>query len=252
MPMIIGEDKIKDIYVGDNKIAKIYKSNELVYTSKIKKPSRLPEGYTEVEYIEINSTGSVLDLTDRSIRSNAKFHGVFSISNEYEYSSYLLNSGILSCTKYNTSYIILGISSDTDIRAQCGTTSNIVLLEYSDLERPVIFTFALDLTLSTKHLYLSYGDQISEEYKSEKAVWGNTLTRSIRLGKPDSSISSGNAAEGCRIHYLKSECTTSGSNYNWELIPCIQDSDGQVGMYDIKNKKSFLASSVYFTAGPAV
>ncbi len=46
----IGAQDITGLYVGETKIEKAYLGEELVFSAE-KKPSRLPEGYTEVEYI---------------------------------------------------------------------------------------------------------------------------------------------------------------------------------------------------------
>ena len=45
----LGETGVSALYLGDAKIKKVYLGSELVFEEK--KPSRLPAGYTEVEYI---------------------------------------------------------------------------------------------------------------------------------------------------------------------------------------------------------
>lgn len=58
MSVFIGDDKIKSIFVGEQKIVKGYVGSNLVY-QKASKPSRLPAGYTEVEYIIGGSSDNV-------------------------------------------------------------------------------------------------------------------------------------------------------------------------------------------------
>lgn len=51
----IGAQDITGLYVGETKIEKAYLGEELVFSAE-KKPSRLPEGYTEVEYISLDNS----------------------------------------------------------------------------------------------------------------------------------------------------------------------------------------------------
>lgn len=240
MPLIIGEDKIKSIYVGDKKIAKVYKGSDLVYTAE-KKPSRLPDGYTEVKYIEIISSSSKLNFTNKSIRSNSLFTCNFSISQKPSTGSYVLN-----CYISSSSYIQLYVSNSLSIGGYCGNGSSNEAY-YSNATLGTIYTFKIDLTTSSnKKVY------INDKYSP--AVWSNTsYSKYLNIG----ANSSTGSLIGGRIYHMQASCSTytEGNAYypyfNWELVPCVHD-DGRVGLYDITNNTPFLASATYFSAGPEV
>ena len=47
-----GVRQIAGLYAGETKITKAYWGEDLIFG--VEKPSRLPEGYTELEYVEFN------------------------------------------------------------------------------------------------------------------------------------------------------------------------------------------------------
>ena len=207
-----------------------------------KKPSRLPAGYTEVEYIETTSENATLPLTYKAIRSNSKFEGTFGATEKPSATRYLLK-----CTISTTSYIDLRISSSGMVTGYCGYASNNNYASNKFYSFPNTFTFKIDLTGSLKKVYLNSS--------SGTAVWSNTSYNNyLTLGKTGSSSK---ALVGMRVYSMKASCSTysaGDSNYpyfNWELIPCMTD-DGKIGLYDVTNDTSFLASATYWSAGPAV
>lgn len=255
MPLIIGEDKIKSIYVGDNKIAKAYKGNDLVYTAETKKPSRLPDGYTEIEYLEIANSAAKLPLTNKSIRSESVVDGIVGLSDTAIWDAY--RSYILGCYISSSSYAAMKISQVyyngeyfPNIVLYCGKSTNNVSNPYFPV--PFKTDFKIDLSNSSSKT-IQIGDN------SAKAVWTNTSqSYFITLGNYNKDYND-YAGVGGRIYYLKASNSywnnPSSVNYkyfNYELVPCIT-SDGKIGMYDLTNNESFLTeNTMYFKAGPKI
>lgn len=72
----IGAQDITGLYIGEAKIGKAYIGENLVF-SAAKKPSRLPEGYTELEYVSTN--GKQIILTDISPTVNTEIDADISV-----------------------------------------------------------------------------------------------------------------------------------------------------------------------------
>lgn len=228
-------------FAGDYGVANEFASRILALQGK--KPSRLPDGYTEVEYIEITYESSALPLTNRAIRSNSYFEGQFGATQIPTANRYLLN-----CLVSSTSYIQLVRLKSGNITGYCGYGSNSNFAGVSTTSPKFTFTFKLDLkTSSAKKVYVnSY---------SGTAVWSNTsYSTYLTIGQ---DVTSRKALIGGRVYHMQASCSTyiaGNANYpyfNWELVPCVRD-DGRIGMYDLTNNTAFLASATYFSAGPEV
>lgn len=63
----LGEQNVKGLYLGEQEIKKAYLGDELVFS--VANPSRLPDGYTEVQYIE-TSTYTNIPVKGVSVKNN--------------------------------------------------------------------------------------------------------------------------------------------------------------------------------------
>lgn len=238
----IGEHGAVGLYAGEAKIQKAYLGEELVFSAE-KKPSRLPEGYTEIEYITIESASSYIEIAT-AIRSNSKLEFRGELVQLPSTTGFIFNY-----VPSGNNRLFLNVSSASYLTGFCVNSSTVTSamqaqMKISSETFPYAIDFAVDLSGSTKKVYLNE--------KSVTASWALNTQYAFRIGKP----STGNALVGCRIKHLKMSSTTYESTsssypkFNCELIPCV-NSDGKACLYDLINNKVYVANGT-FTPGPAV
>ena len=222
------------IYFNNKKINKIYQDGSL--TNKIDmafeeaEPSRLPEGYTEVEYIE-NASSAYIDTNAYIDTSN--FEVGSTIIGERMSFGYGHNNvangtwiGVLGTNTYfgrYTSPPSVNISSyltsgeNTIVYTKSGVTVNGTTISSS-------FRMGSDSIANISLAFFTYYDFYTNEYK--------TLTTTFKI----------------KSFYLKNNGTLVR-----DLVPCKRDSDSKYGMYDLVSNSFFVSpNDVNFIGGNPV
>lgn len=203
------------------------------------KTSRLPAGYTEVEWIQPSTNTSKLDTK--------AYIGTTSIlTMDAELVSPIVTKG------YN--YVICGIQiaggkatlqqilvASTGIRAAFfsnnATSGPPGVLITSNLN-PRNITFSVDVASKTVSVNSEKTSELSSFSGGPINIGGNGTVSFL-------------TQTGMRIKRFKVERTASTTaSYNKELIPC-KNANGTIGMFDIVNNV-FLTATGTWTAGPAV
>lgn len=189
-------------------------------------PSRLPEGYTEVEWIQNANTSSYID-TKKSLNSS-EFTLEFSLPDGPKAGCYVF-------------YTTGGYWRDLQVSSYVNRLS--WLADY--------------VSASSYNYYTVYNNLSTEKVKitgSGKTVNVNgtvtTMNYANYTGNIIFPVNSSRNSQIVRIYYFKCESPSSGAYCNFELIPCINP-QGIVGLYDLTNN-AFIAPTGTFTAGPAV
>lgn len=221
----IGLQDVTGLYVGETKIEKAYLGGDLVF-SAAKKPSRLPEGYTEVEYIQNADASSYID-TKKFLYSNSIYALTFLIPTlqaRYVVSS---SNGRYSLKVYSASKGTLQIYTHN------GTSG-----AYKTLSPAISANQKVTIEGDGTALYVN-GVENTLSYKP--------YTQNIQI--PTATASQSMIV---RYYHFKAECPSlTSTNYNFELIPCINPS-GIVGFYDLTNGAFTPPTAGNFVAGPAV
>lgn len=200
------------------------------------KPSRLPEGYTEVEYVEADTGTSGFVITT-GIRANTVVTAKFAVTqwptgNTYKYLFYNI---------YSSEQRFLAVNSSKIWAYWGSSTSNAVTLSHTSA-----VPFEINMSVAGKKG--TGGLNVNGTTGTSSGIQ-NVRSDTYIGGK---SSSGSNGMIGMRIYYVNiSSSTNTTSDFNAELIPCITPS-GQAGLYDLANKKVYTASSGSWTPGPAV
>lgn len=230
----LGETGVSALYLGDAKIKKAYLGSELVFEEK--KPSRLPAGYTEVEYIQA-ATGTSGFVINTGIRANTVFSAKFSVTQWPTTTT----KKYLFYNMYSTDQRYLAVDKTNIYAYWSSNTSNMKTIAHT-----TTVPFEINISVDGKRTSTSLDVNGTKGYangsqngKSNLYLGGNSSTGASSL-------------VGMRIHYVKllSETNTT-ADYNAELIPCITPL-GVAGLYDLRNKKSYVPNTGSFTLGPAV
>lgn len=241
MSVIIGEDKIKSIYVGEQKIVKAYVGANLVFSAK--KPSRLPDGYTELEYIQLGPNNTT--LANFSLAS-ARTDQVVTIDfTAVTYptsgtSTILFSYAVVSQTQKTRDHLYLQSNNSLKMGSSEGsvTTAGTITL-FSNAILPKRVKVVVDGP--------NKGVRIDDGPLTVFPSFG--VGTNWLLG-PLYASTSGWKAACVKVHSIKIESAGSASaSYNKDLIPA-KNSAGRVGFYDLRNSKFIYNTSLI--AGPAV
>lgn len=205
-----GADGVKKMYAGEVPIKTAYAGAALVFDGGT--PSRLPEGYTEVEYIE---------CTDNKFSISAGIVGGGTYSLELEV--YITDPGLSG-----SHYIITTNSTVREKFSVYNTTQSRLFY----LVRSGGYTDS-GITTYKKKVSIVYSATDNALYLNGKKMNNSTLSEPVhpRLGSYDQSYS----AE-MRIHSCKSYHTTGV--VMCDLVPCINP-EKVVGLYDIEHGKFY-------------
>lgn len=237
----IGAQDITGLYVGETKIEKAYLGEELVFSAE-KKPSRLPEGYTEVKYISLDNSVilySALNFFTLTTRI------IMNIVPKESFS----NDRCLFYSQGTGSYPAIGRLSTT----KCG-------LGY--------YTSSLYLNGDTSY---TCAPEVGKALTIDMNAPEKTLTignESFALRPYNRNQNAGNTLIGGRPYSTSYQCeapTLSMDLYSMQLyregvlfgdfVPCV-NSEGVVGMYNISTEniatRFVSASEGTITPGPAV
>lgn len=199
-----GNENIESVYFGTNKISKVYKGNDLVYSA-----SRLPSEYQEVEYIK--STGTQYIDTEIKPNQNTSIEVKGFLIGEHS-NSYCGANPYFVITSGNTPNLIIrfrrdGISFDTKISA---FDLHILALKknVAFVDNNILHTFDNTSYITNYDIYL--------------------FGRNSDTGVEETN--------GSRIYYCKLWDNDTLIRY---FIPCYRKSDNEIGMYDLVSKQFF-------------
>ncbi len=196
--------------------------------------SRLPEGYTEVEYIQNVDYKSYISPS-KYLHYNSAFTFVFSAPQPH--------------TSRDQSYIY--------------SDGFFVRLKYSD--KSLVWATKSNNVWSYETIYpnVSINEEIILSYSYDEATKIKTVTvngvETIVKGRPynatpslPSTLASQFYSPIARFYYFKGEKDNNTSKtYNFEFIPCINP-DGVAGFYDLTNEEFIAPTAGTFIPGPAI
>lgn len=210
-----------------------------------KKASRLPAGYTELEYIEAGSASSNICFKGDSLNTNTG-------------STFNIKVYIPSITNSTFSKdVLLGNSSTSsayrlNLKIFSGKWN--ADFHYGKLSYTELTGFPISGLLEFKVTYADKKISLNTSYsKALSSVSG------FSAGANGFTVNSTHAT-GFRFYGMSCSSTTSTSaNYNWEIVPC-KNASGTIGYYILgKGKFYSKVTSAYtaglygtWTAGPAV
>lgn len=233
-----GNTKIKSLYIGNEKIKKATIGENLIFGET--KPSRLPEGYTEVEYIHFDGIYTSFKLSETILKGRDKFFFKFFIDKESDSS---INSRylFLLSTKRNSlyDYIFFNYKGFTSYNYAINVTSNMKkTIDISDNLLEFNFDFANSKYKINQINLTGYSN--SNEIGSYSKFIGS---------HPDAS-NGANSAMGKFYqftHYRDGEIIH-------DYVPCTNPSS-IAGLYDINNEifiQNINTKATTITPGPAI
>lgn len=285
MSIKIDSSGVKDLYAGGQKIVKAYVGQELVLSEK--KPSRLPEGYTEVQYIACNTPPSgyapyIVYYAFMRKTINGKNYGL-NAESVFSYPEVLEGSGNKTChIIYAYSEIYSSVYTNYILRCNVYSPSNST---ESLKNKHRIYAGVSAPSSTNPGNFETYSSLLENKYEERTKVTLKFKPESMKFDIYENDIlvyDSGNTSytnpltnfrESVRypITIFARRGVTAKSNTFWgklfylklffedgtivgELIPCKRNSDNMIGLYDLVTDE-FCASEVnetYLYAGPAV
>lgn len=228
----LGAKDIKALYLGERKIGKACLGDTLVYMEG--KPSRLPEGYIEVEYIQSNGTQYI----DTKLKVNIQLKIIMDVeplSSGSATNKYFINSAYVTSS---SGYAFRVIWNNNGVQAMMGYNSS---LTYT--------TVNSDKTLRRMGIEMDVSNKTVTVDNKIITFSSNTISSSLSTLK---LLSAGSATSNMLSAKLYSCQIYTGDSLAADYVPCI-DPNGDVGLYDLVNA-GFYKSAVtgQFTPGPAV
>lgn len=239
----LGETGISALRLGGTEIKKAYLGSDLVFEGE--KTSRLPEGYTEVEYIY---------PADYRATINTKFSlKNYNVEVVIEYAS-IVNSSYKIFDARNVSsgkYYVVQVSC-SKVRPGFLKTANgnTAFSDYGGVSPAITPETGKKYAITYTHSDEAGGAKIDidgssaniESYSTAPSPTGNVI-----LGGGQSSLAMYIRYYSFRIFY------GDGSIVFRDLVPCI-DPSGAVGMYDLAYRSFYgpASASYKWLAGPAV
>lgn len=220
---------------GSGRTITTYEGKLTIDTESTPQPSRLPQGYTEVEYVQNNTQGAYIntglllyDVTGNSFSISAKLKSQYestwvgdgyylqTIINSEDVSSpyygftfrYAYQTHILECTSSPSNSVTFSSTANTD-----GTSSLTINCNSTTVTAQVPL-----------ELFASYNRNYNTPYR-----FSNTTIYSFQVTKNNTLVR--------------------------DLVPCKRDSDSMVGLYDIVNDVFYYPpnyTSYQLVAGSAV
>lgn len=251
MGIKIGADVIQALYIGEQKIVKAYAGEELVFTAKNAAPSRLPAGYTEVEYIESNGE-CYIDTNIKPIPDGGSTNSTLNADTKI-----VIDVELLDAPTSTDKYIVYTGGSTTlsgggtlfyRFYIFWGTTAGIYVQLAQTKKAPVSNTALRRMSLELDGMNGTYCvDGIKGSF-TDRSLAYNTATIKL-LGdkvagtkKVRAKLYSCQIYKGTDLHLVR------------DFVPCI-DSIGNVGLYDLVDNSIHVNKnygSGKFTPGPAV
>lgn len=188
----------------------------------------LPEGYTELEYIQgTNGTSTSIDTQYKAIRTN-RIEGKFQLATTGTNTSYSMNLYV------GHNYHYLSKCNQNAWRYSCASSSDIYT------------TFGTADTLM--HEFNSRQTNIVFDETTFSVATSNLTSNTYNMNVCFSSSSTGRPI--CRWFYFKIY-NTGDTKLDADLVPAKRTSDNALGMYD-RIRSAFYTASGSPIAGPAV
>lgn len=217
----LGAQEIKELYLGGVKVERAYLGETVVFTAD--KPSRLPDGYTEVEYISFAKGGSI----------NSGLYPYFS-SGRYVFDAEFGAFSAISRFLGSDSNTTVSPSKHFSVRSQ-GVTQIMYMYNYGT------GTYA-NVGTTKGRLLIDW-----DFPNGELHFGGTTISTTPISGTTSKPVYFEVPATGGKMY--SAQIYASGA-IKRDFVPCINPS-GVVGMYDTVNSK-FYTPTQTAAAGPAV
>ena len=199
------------------------------------KTSRLPAGYTEVEWIQASTVASYID-TKKGV-NNSDFIVKFQIP---EVSGFYTSSAS-SCVVYSSKFQIFKKGNNSTFFMWLFSSSSTSYSSY------ILADNVIKDALGKEFVIAINGKSVTINGESQKASSYSIYGNKLMVGSTNPS-----GTMRVKFKYMKGFRTSvTSSTYNFELIPCINPS-GVVGLYDITNNEFIGPTAGTFLAGPAV
>jgi len=235
----LGTQNIQALYLGGEQVKKAYLGETVVFGGKEPAPSRLPEGYTEVEYIQSSGTQYIVTgvkptLTMKFMIDIEPTGDLSTSSNPFAGSYYYTSS-----PGYSRRFLIWRVKQGIQVTAYAerNGVSAIYATLSSDIS-PRRIKIIVDYV--AKQAYIEGEDTKSIQVAVSTSMDYITLLTSHQAGSNYTSAK----LYSCRIEQ-------SGVSVR-DFVPCI-DPSGAVGLYDLVGGKFYgNAGTGVFAAGPVV
>ena len=232
----LGTQEVSALYLGETKISRAYLGEKLVFEGS--KPSRLPEGYTEVEYVQ--TSGNICVNTNLKPSATLSMemdveqteYAQYASNLFYSVSSKIVNNGYKQFQALELYTITAsGISGKMSVYLS-GTNTTTKISEDSSLKRKVV-----GFNYNNSSIFV---DSVTKTFSKPSAYPTNNI---LILGDSVSSYTK------AKLYSCKFK---TGENLIRDFVPCMNPS-GVVGLYDLING-GFIksASTTPLTAGPPV
>lgn len=228
----LGEQKIKGLYLGEQKLKKAYLGDNLVFSGA--KSSRLPEGYTELEYIFVDNnvtipggkdfsitTGTTRVVMDIAPQEKVSYTRYLFYSNKSDliftlYQNNKLNS--MACmagrsSTYRT--FIYDLASGKRVTVDMDTPNKVLKIEDSHFD-----ILPLEGEYSCGYINIVGGYENHADYRALK------------------------------MYVYSAKVYVSGEQKG-NYIPC-KNSNGQCGLFNLVNNTFFTSSCGTISPGPAI
>ena len=238
---------INDWNFGGDNITKVYRDGDVVYqkVSSGSTPSRLPSGYTEVEYVEKTSDTNAYQASAWTVPNDGVSGNVYTVvlvmnSNQINLSGYIAMFGF-------TGGYVQRQDSGFGYNTNCGYYS------WCDYTRGN-FTMVYDTKLVYKFELRKL--TITNSSTSASTVINLNTSRSNYVNDSKFGVFSYNMNDSgaymmkCKVYHILIQ--GSDSTVKHEYIPCKRDSDSKVGLYDIVGDNFYYPTAYTVTAGPEV
>lgn len=230
------EQDIAGLYVGGTKIKKAYLGETLVFGAG-ENPPRLPEGYTEVQYIELQSATRYDYFIIPKNAMNLGIRVVLDVEPlQVTSGAYIIYSFIGSSANKNNNMFNVSISSASAVAAEIksyygggGTTS----IDVGN----VLNRMLIDVDLPNSIL------SVNGESTALTKPRSFSQTNNLWMPRNSSPFFTGRYY-GLKIYYSGAE--------NADYVPAVRQSDNAVGLYDLVSNTFLAQNGSGFTAGPAV
>ena len=223
----MGAQNITGLYVGETKIKKAYLGEALIFSAGMY-PSRLPEGYTEVQYIHTSgSTGGI------STRING-YANTIAIELDVEVEQYNTNYKYL-LRNSSGARCFASLISEKGIQCGVGSWYNNIYLNSSFIGKRIQFL------IDSFNKKVVFGE---EETPISSA--GTSSVGTIYVGANNAST----FIAVCKWYSVK---IYKSGTLDCDFVPCVSP-DGVSGFYDIVRDEFYTRSvgSTTLTPGPAV
>ena len=229
----IREQKIAALYCGGTKIKRAYVGSSLVFESN--KPSRLPKGYTEVEYIQ--STGTQYINTAITVTNTSSIDAVIEHTfNSTSTAQYLFGLGEKSGANTYT-FGIAAYQNNPKINGRSLTRS----IQLVDIPPARKLHYQV---LNNTGTFIVDGQQLG-------VTGGYSYIQFLYIfafNKAGTTV----ASNFCNAKLYSFDIKDRDGSYLRQFVPCVNP-ENQAGLYDLANNRFYANSGTgAFIAGPAV